>query len=83
MIQEELVKVRKSHPEMTSELVKVIQYSNLILGQELNFNAVGTLPDIRSKHNLFQTIKELFYFNDVQHFNSKCSIDGDLHQDLI
>ena len=57
LIQEELLKVRKFHPEMTAELVKAFQYSNVIVGQEPNFNAMVTSQDIRTKHNLFQTYK--------------------------
>ena len=57
LIQEELLKVRKFHPEMTAVLVKAFQYSNVIVGQEPNFNAMVTSQDIRTKHNLFQTYK--------------------------
>lgn len=42
---------------MISELVKAFQYSNIIVGQEPNFNAMVTTPDIRTKQNLFQTYK--------------------------
>ena len=76
LIQEELLKVRKFHPEMTPELVKAFQYSNVIVGQEPNFNAMVTSQDIKTKHNLFQTYKELFQLNSIRNFNSRCSIDS-------
>jgi len=67
---------------MTHELVKAFQYSNIIVGQEPNFNAMVTAQDIRTKHNLFQTYKELFQLTSIRNFNSRCSIDSEIHQEL-
>jgi hypothetical protein len=57
LIQEELLKIRKNHPEMTAGLVKAFQCSNVIVGQEMNYNVMVTTQDIRTKQNLFQTYK--------------------------
>lgn len=80
LIQEELLKIRKNHPEVNHELVKILQYSNLIVGQDLNHNVLMTIPEIKTRHNFFQTYKEIFQLTSIHHFNSKCSIEGEINQ---
>lgn len=86
-IQDELQRIKKQYPLVSSELTKVFQISNMLIGRDMNHQVSATDEQFPTLDNhMFQSIKDLLpQQQETQRFfrlGSACSIGNEVADDI-